>query len=196
MSLERTVKWIDKTGTPTPHHRREGQVLQSHPVCLQVLETSTRNQWQQRSSQEIRISLRYSSDHSANMRDARKLFRLFKTVNEAKKVQDLLRQDLSVDSILNIGVRAFFGVYWLFDNLNILSKIKLLAYDSKEMAKWGARFWLLALLTNLVLLVKQLLSNLSQTTELKKYECENEECTTLLPLRARQKRERRSSLSS
>lgn len=102
------------------------------------------------------------------MRDARKLFRLFKTVNEAKKIQDLLRQDLTVDSILNIGVRGFFGVYWIFDNLNILSKIKILSYDSKTMSKWGASFWLLALLTNLVLLVKQLLSNIGKTNELKK----------------------------
>ena len=103
------------------------------------------------------------------MRDARKLFRLFKTVNEAKKIQELLRQDLTTESILNIGVRGFFGIYWIFDNLNILSKIKILSYDSKAMGKWGATFWLLALLTNLILLVKQLLTNIKKTTELKKY---------------------------
>ena len=102
------------------------------------------------------------------MRDARKLFRLFKTLNEAKKIRDYLGQDMTVDNILNILVRAFFGAYWIFDNLNILSKIKILSYDNKTMAKTGAKFWLLALLTNLVLLIRNLLSNFKKTGELKK----------------------------
>lgn len=101
------------------------------------------------------------------MRDARKLFRLFKTVNEAKKIKDILAQELTVDAAFNIAVRGLFGVYWLFDNLNILSKIKILNYDPKSMAKWGATFWLLALLINLVHLIKQLLANINKTNQLK-----------------------------
>ena len=54
-------------------------------------------------------------------------------------------------------MRGFFALYWLFDNINILSKIKILAYDSKSIAKYAATFWLLALLTNLLLLIKNLL---------------------------------------
>ena len=94
-----------------------------------------------------------------NMRDARKLFRLFKTVNEVKKIKDLLNGSMNTETYLNIGVRGFFGVYWFFDNLNILSKIKLLSFDNKQMAKYGASFWLLALVTNLILLIKQLMAN-------------------------------------
>lgn len=101
------------------------------------------------------------------MRDARKLFRLFKTVNEAKKIKDIMGQDLTVDSMFNIVVRGLFGVYWFFDNLNILSKIKILSYDSKTMAKWGATFWLLALLVNLIHLIKQLLANFKKANDLK-----------------------------
>lgn len=93
------------------------------------------------------------------MRDARKLFRLFKSVNEAKKIKDLLGQELSTDNVLNIIVRAFFLLYWFFDNLNILSKIKILSEDPKKMAKLGATFWLLALVTNLALLLKTLVAN-------------------------------------
>lgn len=94
------------------------------------------------------------------MRDARKLFRLFKAVNEAKKIKDLLSQELNFDGILNIVIRGFFGLYWLFDNLNILSKIKVLSGpDPKRMAKIGSTFWLLALVTNLVLVIKNLLAN-------------------------------------
>ena len=94
------------------------------------------------------------------MRDARKLFRLFKTVNEIKKIKEFLEKDLKADDILNIIIRGFFGVYWFFDNLNILSKIKILGYDAKKMGKLGSTFWLMALLTNLVLLIKNLLANI------------------------------------
>jgi peroxin-11B len=90
------------------------------------------------------------------MRDARKLFRLLKSVNEAKKIKDLLAQDRTIDNILNIIVRGFFLLYWFFDNLNILSKLKIFNQDPKQMAKLGASFWLLGLLTNLVLLIKNL----------------------------------------
>ena len=103
------------------------------------------------------------------MRDARKLFRLFKTVNEIKKIKDLLSQDLNLEGMLNMVIRGFFGLYWLFDNLNILSRIKVLSGpDPKRMAKIGSTFWLLALVTNLVLLVKKLLDNVSKSKDLKK----------------------------
>lgn len=103
------------------------------------------------------------------MRDARKLFRLFKTVNEAKKILELMKGEMTVDNILSILVRFFFGVYWIFDNLNILSKIKLLSYDPKKMGKMGATFWLLALLTNLILLIKQLIANAEKVGRMSKY---------------------------
>ncbi len=64
-----------------------------------------------------------------------------------------------MDNVLNIIVRGFFLLYWFFDNLNILSKIKIMTQDPKRMAKLGATCWLLALLTNLILLVRNLLSN-------------------------------------
>ena len=102
------------------------------------------------------------------MRDARKLFRLFKTVNEAKKIKDLWRQERTSDNVLNLLVRGFFGLYWIFDNLNILSKIKILNYDNKQMAKIGATFWLLALLTNLLLLLKNLKDLLPRTASSKR----------------------------
>ena len=73
-----------------------------------------------------------------------------------------------MDNILNIAIRGFFVLYWFFDNLNILSKIKILDQDAKKWGKWGATFWLLALATNLVLLIKNLLSNLNKSKELKR----------------------------
>lgn len=102
------------------------------------------------------------------MRDARKLFRLLKSVNEGKKIKDLLGSEMTIDNLLNIIVRGFFLLYWFFDNLNILSKIKILSQDPKKMAKIGSTFWLLALLTNLLLLLKNLTSNLKKCDELKR----------------------------
>ena len=80
-----------------------------------------------------------------------------------------MKGDMTIDNILNILVRLFFGVYWIFDNLNILSKIKILSYDSKKMGKMGATFWLLALLTNLVLLIKQFIANAEKIGSMSKY---------------------------
>lgn len=63
------------------------------------------------------------------MRDARKLFRLFKSLNEYKKLMDLLKKDQSLeDLILSIITRIGFLLYWIFDNLAILSKIKILSF--------------------------------------------------------------------
>lgn len=120
------------------------------------------------------------------MRDARKLFRLFKTVNEIKKIKDILSQNVNLEGILNIIIRGFFGLYWLFDNLNILSKIKVLSGpDPKQMAKIGSTFWLLALATNLILLIKNLLDNISKGKDLKKYPSNYLGYTTHLLLRTR-----------
>jgi hypothetical protein len=62
------------------------------------------------------------------MRDARKLFRLFKTINEYKKIQELIKKnpDMDINTILAVLTRAFFGIYWIYDNLNILSKLKII----------------------------------------------------------------------
>jgi hypothetical protein len=105
------------------------------------------------------------------MRDARKLFRLFKTVNEYKKIQEILLKnpDLSLSNALAILTRLFFGVYWIFDNLNILSKLKIIEKDPKYFAKKGALFWLLALLTNLVTVVREMILNEKKVENLRRY---------------------------
>jgi hypothetical protein len=90
------------------------------------------------------------------MRDARKLFRLFKSLNEFKKIKELLavKNGINIDVVLNILVRGSFMIYWLFDNLAILSKIKVLEKDPKPFGKLGATFWLLALVFNFILVIK------------------------------------------
>lgn len=105
------------------------------------------------------------------MRDARKLFRLFKTVNEYKKIEDILKKtpEMDFNNVLAILTRAFFGVYWIFDNLNILSRLKIIEKDPKQYAKTGALFWLLALLTSLISIVKDIVVNEKKIEHLKRY---------------------------
>jgi len=67
--------------------------------------------------------------------------------------------DLNLTNSLAILTRTFFGIYWIYDNLNILSKLKIFDKDPKAFAKTGALFWLLALLTNLVALVREIIQN-------------------------------------
>lgn len=109
-------------------------------------------------------------DNLVAMRDSRKLFRLFKTLNEYKKIEDLLKKnpDMNLNTTLIILTRAFFGVYWIFDNLNILSKLKIVEKDPKPYAKTGAFFWLLALLTNLFTIIKDIVENEKKIESLKR----------------------------
>jgi hypothetical protein len=76
---------------------------------------------------------------------------------------------MSLPNVLAILTRAFFGIYWIFDNLNILSKIKIIDKDSKPYAKTGAFFWLLALLTNLISVVREIILNEKKLESVKRY---------------------------
>jgi hypothetical protein len=76
---------------------------------------------------------------------------------------------MSLPNVLAILTRAFFGIYWSYDNLNILSKIKIIDKDSKPYAKTGAFFWLLALLTNLISVVREIILNEKKLESVKRY---------------------------
>ena len=68
------------------------------------------------------------------MRDARKLFRLFKSVNEAHKILEILNKGGSdeVGVVLDLLNRLAFLMYWIFDNIAILGTIKFLSIDPKK----------------------------------------------------------------
>lgn len=95
------------------------------------------------------------------MKDARKLFRLFKSFKEyAKLLEVLAKKDIRLeDLILNVVTRVGFLLYWLFDNLAILSKLKILNMDVKQLGKRGATFWFIALLSTLLLTLKNIFIN-------------------------------------
>lgn len=113
------------------------------------------------------------------MRDARKLFRLFKSINEYQKITQLLNK-IEEDEFafyFNILNRLGFLGYWFFDNLQILSKVNFLKLDPKKNAKIGAIFWFFALIFALVLEVRNLIRVSHQQIQLEKdlANCKEEE---------------------
>ena len=42
------------------------------------------------------------------------------------------------------------GLYWIFDNLQVLTAVKVLNLDGKKMGKYGALFWLIGLVLTVV----------------------------------------------
>ena len=58
---------------------------------------------------------------------------------------------------MNILSRVGFFFYWIFDNLQILAKIKFLDVVDKDVAaKRAAKFWLLALVFGVILVLVQI----------------------------------------
>lgn len=114
------------------------------------------------------------------MRDARKLFRLFKSVNEAHKILEILNKGGSdqVDVVLNLLNRFGFLLYWIFDNISILGSIKFLTVDNKKYAKYGAFFWFWALIFSLIQTIKKL-NDLSEREKAEKLteDSENKEAS-------------------
>ena len=94
------------------------------------------------------------------MRDARKLFRLFKSINELEKLMALLSKPPAnmdeFDLILNIGARLGFGLYWLFDNLQILSQVKMINKQPADFAKPAMFFWWCGNVFNFIAAIKKL----------------------------------------
>lgn len=84
-------------------------------------------------------------------RDARKIFRLFKSVNELQQLRDKISKDLiwqpnKTPIIFDILSRLGFFFYWIFDNIQILANIKFINADSSfhlRIASWG---WLFGIL--------------------------------------------------
>lgn len=94
-------------------------------------------------------------------RDARKIFRLGKSINEIKtindKVKDLLWQENKIPIVLDILSRLGFLFYWLFDNISILGTIKFINVEVKPINKIASLAWTIGLLFGLVKNVMELL---------------------------------------
>jgi hypothetical protein len=106
------------------------------------------------------------------MADARKLFRLFKWINEYQKTMDFLDKPPEgwdqLDIIGNILARLSFAGFWAFDNLFILAKLKIIRRNSESFKKPAQFFWWLGLLFNLILALRKISQLRKEHSELKK----------------------------
>jgi hypothetical protein len=121
-----------------------------------------------------------------NMKTARKLFRLFKSVNEYHKIMAILAKgDLSQKDMLNAGSRLAFLLYWFFDNLVVLSSVKFLNYDAKQMNKYGAFWWLVGLILGQAVSFINLSELAQQEAEIRRKERSEETKKALAQIQAK-----------
>lgn len=110
-----------------------------------------------------------------HMKNARKLFRLFKSVNEYHKVVGLLgKANPSQIDMLNAASRVAFGLYWFFDNLTVLGTVKFLDVDAKQMNKYGAFWWFVGLVLGQAVSILTLSELAHQEAQLRKKERDEE----------------------
>ncbi|CAI2376501.1 unnamed protein product [Moneuplotes crassus] len=121
-----------------------------------------------------------------NMKTARKLFRLFKSVNEYQKIMNILGKGAqSQTDIINAASRLCFLLYWFFDNLVVLSSVKFLNYDAKQMNKYGAFWWLCGLILGQAVAFIKLSELADQEAALRKKERNDETKKALVQIQAK-----------
>jgi hypothetical protein len=101
------------------------------------------------------------------LRDARKLARLLKTLNEYKKFIEILggSSPAHIKALEAVG-RVGFGTYWLFDNISWLSKNKVLKFDEKEASWWGAFGWTIGTLASVLVAVVKVVESYQKESAL------------------------------
>lgn len=109
-------------------------------------------------------------------RDSRKIFRLFKSIQEIKnindKFKDLLWKSDKTPIVLEIMSRIFYLVYWIMDNLVLLSSIKIVNSNKIKIFSKIAHFgWTIGICWGLL---KHLYELLKLITNLNKNQSENE----------------------
>lgn len=100
---------------------------------------------------------------------ARKLFRLAKFFNEYLTIKKTLAGDAKpVDKYLTVATRLAFLLYWVFDNLGVLVKIKFLhGFDLANTVRRANSFWLLGLVLTLIGGIRSMIKLISEAGKLK-----------------------------
>lgn len=110
-----------------------------------------------------------------NMKTARKLFRLFKSINEYQKLTDILHKEgLTQIDMLEAAARVAFLLYWFFDNLSVLSSVKFLKMDAKQMNKYGSFWWFVALCLGQAVSILKLAELAGEESQIRKREKSDE----------------------
>jgi hypothetical protein len=106
-------------------------------------------------------------------RDSRKIFRLFKSLNEFETIRQKIEKDLvwqpnKAPVILEILSRLGFFFYWIFDNIQILASIKFLNADPSFHLKLASYGWFFGVLFSILKQISDLLALLKKKKDLEK----------------------------
>ena len=96
---------------------------------------------------------------SQELKEARQLLRLFKWCVEYKRIIAIIDKRPpdadDFDMLLLISIRLLLIFYWIFDNLDILTKLRIFKIDKSTFEKTGKKFWLVSLILHLWLNVRR-----------------------------------------
>ena len=121
---------------------------------------------------DAKLSLTYLNI-SEQMREARQLFRLFKSLFEVKRVHMIYESSSDPFSrVANISSRTFYCLHYLFENVFITTKACNLQYKytwfpTETFRKWSRAFWLLGLALFLIYCCKTLRKTYTDESDLK-----------------------------
>ena len=95
------------------------------------------------------------------MRDSRKLFRLLKSINEIHFFRDFIVGEKFSgkqvgDVILLLLIKLGFCLYWVFDNLLILTKLGFIQKGTKTFSRPAMFCWWVANVCSLISNLKKL----------------------------------------
>eukprot|EP00828_Plagiopyla_frontata_P041114 TRINITY_DN5767_c0_g1_i2.p1 TRINITY_DN5767_c0_g1~~TRINITY_DN5767_c0_g1_i2.p1 ORF type:complete len:228 (-),score=14.58 TRINITY_DN5767_c0_g1_i2:201-884(-) len=89
---------------------------------------------------------------------SRKLFRLFKSIQQIPKLQSFIL-DKNMDKfqqMLDILTHSNYFFHFIFDNIAILSVVKVLNYQPAKFSQIAQKFWLLGIITTIISIIYQL----------------------------------------
>lgn len=89
-------------------------------------------------------------EDAESAREARKLFRIFKSIDEYQAILHLVfygEEELA--TLFHIISKFLYLLYWAFDNISVAAKINLLQLDWKGLHRIGLKIRFIALLVSL-----------------------------------------------
>ena len=105
-------------------------------------------------------------------RDARKMFRLWKSMHEYDAILKLLHNKSMhpFEKFIQLASKTAMFFYWIFDNLGILTSVKFLKMNSGKLGKSAMTAWFVGIVFSLIYFLRKLYLNLNSENRIKKSE--------------------------
>lgn len=97
------------------------------------------------------------SNNLESVRQARKLFRIFKSIDEYQAIIHLIFYgEEEISTLFKILSKLLYFFYWIFDNLSVAAKIKLFKLNWKKFHQIGLKLRFMALIVSIFTFVYQI----------------------------------------